>query len=337
MRDADSPNLYQAFSLNPARYTDPFGLMSSEEYLAWMEYLNKLSPEQQEELCAAYKVRGSDNEAVSVFCNQRQPDPQSVDAELQRSDRTYESKQASRRLREESSLDNVLLEAAAGTADGINSVADRLWEDTAGQGFDEVREYTEEKIMSYSPKINEERLPEVQQAFDLGESHWLDNAVRGGQNFIDTTATCSNAGIDATEELAKSSTEGKVMQYAMGSAFASITRAKRQLHGIAKNARWTEARQGVVGVGLREHFGKHGAQVGANSLRQYDYSSRITIQRGRRFTYRDRTTNEFRVGYWDKETGLFTATSQTRKDVVIMTHFPESWEALRKLPGFSAR
>ncbi len=60
--------------------------------------------------------------------------------------------------------------------------------------------------------------------------------------------------------------------------------------------------------------------------------TRLTIQDGRKFTYRDRTTDEPRVGYYDSETGLFTA---TRKTPAILTHFPETWTNLRKLPGFS--
>ncbi|WP_244599799.1 RHS repeat domain-containing protein, partial [Escherichia coli] len=105
--------------------------------------------------------------------------------------------------------------------------------------------------------------------------------------------------------------------------------------GTAKNAKWNKARQNVDGPGLRDHFEKHGSQVGANSVKEYDISARTTIQNGRKFTYRDRYTNKPRVGYYDPETGLFTATSQTGKTPVILTHFPESWENLRRLPGFS--
>jgi hypothetical protein len=75
--------------------------------------------------------------------------------------------------------------------------------------------------------------------------------------------------------------------------------------------------------------------VGVRTAREYDESARLTIQVGRRFTYRDRSSGELRVGYWDASTGLFTATSQIRKTPTILTHFPETWESLRKLPGFS--
>ncbi|MFC6119458.1 hypothetical protein ACFPZP_00010 [Citrobacter bitternis] len=86
---------------------------------------------------------------------------------------------------------------------------------------------------------------------------------------------------------------------------------------------------------MRDHYAKHGDQVGAGSVREYDFSARTTIQDGRKFTYRDRYTNKTRVGYYDPNTGLFTATSQTGKTPTILTHFPESWDNLRKSPGFS--
>ena len=105
--------------------------------------------------------------------------------------------------------------------------------------------------------------------------------------------------------------------------------------GVAKNAKWNKSRQGVEGPGLRDHYAKHGDQVGAGSVREYDFSARTTIQDGRKFTYRDRYTNKPRVGYYDPNTGLFTATSQTGKTPTILTHFPESWDNLRKSPGFS--
>ncbi len=103
----------------------------------------------------------------------------------------------------------------------------------------------------------------------------------------------------------------------------------------AKNAKWVSPKQGNEGPGLRDHYNKHGEKMGFSSRKEYDESARRTIERGRKFSYRDRVSGEPRVGYWDPETKLFTATSQTRKISVILTHFPESWEELRNLPGFS--
>jgi hypothetical protein len=105
---------------------------------------------------------------------------------------------------------------------------------------------------------------------------------------------------------------------------------------VAREAKWVKARQGVEGPGLRGHFGKHGEDVGARTAREFDESARETIRRGKRFSYRDRATNEPRVGYFDPDTGLFTATSQTRKTPAILTHFPETWERLTDFPGFTS-
>ena len=107
--------------------------------------------------------------------------------------------------------------------------------------------------------------------------------------------------------------------------------------GTAKQARWAEPVINERGPGIRDHFGKHGDQIGASNLREYDISARLTIQNGRRFSYRDPTTNDPRIGYWNSATGLFTATSQTRRQPVILTHFPLSWQKIRKFPGFSVQ
>jgi RHS repeat-associated protein len=109
-----------------------------------------------------------------------------------------------------------------------------------------------------------------------------------------------------------------------------------ELTGKAKNARWAKARQGVQGPGLRDHFEKHGDEVGATSAREFDRSARVTMERGRKFNYRDRSTNEPRVGYWDPETNRFTATRESGRRPEILTHFEVSWDDLRKLPGFTS-
>lgn len=105
--------------------------------------------------------------------------------------------------------------------------------------------------------------------------------------------------------------------------------------GPAKNAKWVRARQGRSGPGLRNHYAKHGGEVGARNARAYDHSARATIQNGRRFRYRDKATNAPRVGYFNPSTGLFTGTSQTRKVPAITTHFRESWSRIRGWPGFT--
>ena len=118
---------------------------------------------------------------------------------------------------------------------------------------------------------------------------------------------------------------------------ASVTARMRELNGTAKQAKWVSPKQGQPGSGVRDHYLKHGDEVGASSVREYDLSARRTIQNGRRFRYMDRASGEPRVGYWDPDTGLFTATSETRGDTAILSHFPETWENLRKLPKFTGR
>ena len=60
----------------------------------------------------------------------------------------------------------------------------------------------------------------------------------------------------------------------------------------------------MKGPRLRDNYNKHGDQVGAKSSKDYDLSARLTIQNGRKFNYRDPSTNQSRVGYWNESTGL---------------------------------
>jgi hypothetical protein len=121
----------------------------------------------------------------------------------------------------------------------------------------------------------------------------------------------------------------------VGQEEPTLTARFRRLRGKAKEAEWVSPKQGEHGPGLRDHAGKHGEQVGAKSVREYDLSARETIQNGSRFRYRDPSTNEPRIGYWNPNTGLFTATTETRGSPIILTHFPETWARLRGLPGFT--
>jgi len=70
---------------------------------------------------------------------------------------------------------------------------------------------------------------------------------------------------------------------------------------------------------LREHFTKHGHEVGAATPRDYDVSARETIRRGERFTYTDRRSGLPRVGYFEPATGRFTGL--TDGETVLITHF----------------
>ena len=86
-----------------------------------------------------------------------------------------------------------------------------------------------------------------------------------------------------------------------------VSEGWKSLKGVSKNAKWVSVKQGDKGVGLRNHFGKHGDQVGVKSSREFDLSSRLTINNGRKFKYRDPSSNQIRIGYWDKSTGFSLA------------------------------
>ena len=133
----------------------------------------------------------------------------------------------------------------------------------------------------------------------------------------------------AVKKLAKASNKAETVG-------KTVKQGWNSLRGTAKNSKWMSPKQGIEGPDLRDHFAKHGDQVGAKTAREYDLSSRLTIQNGRKFSYRDPSSNARRVGYWDESTGLFTGTSQTRGNTTIMTHYPLSWEKTKKLPGFSS-
>ncbi len=62
---------------------------------------------------------------------------------------------------------------------------------------------------------------------------------------------------------------------------------------------------------LEDHFEQHGHEVGASSVEDYDASAHAVLvsPTSHEFTYRDRTTDELRVGVYDPVSGMFTALS----------------------------
>jgi pyocin large subunit-like protein len=78
----------------------------------------------------------------------------------------------------------------------------------------------------------------------------------------------------------------------------------------AEDARWAPGQ-------LEAHFQRH--PEGYRSVEEYDQGARETILRGAAFTYRDRTTDLPRLGFYDRETNRFTAL--TRDGGRITTHF----------------
>jgi hypothetical protein len=88
---------------------------------------------------------------------------------------------------------------------------------------------------------------------------------------------------------------------------------------------------------LDHHYRIHHWDVPAGSISEYDASARATIRDGQRFTYTDPGRGRPHVGYYDSETGLFTALSGDGR--LILTHFrPEDGEQyIRDLPHSTYR
>ncbi len=78
-------------------------------------------------------------------------------------------------------------------------------------------------------------------------------------------------------------------------------------------AQWPNARY------LEHHFRRHGRPLRVRTEEDYDRSAQATIRTGRRFTYRDRLTDEQRVGYHDQRTRRFTAL--TADERTIRSHY----------------
>ena len=57
---------------------------------------------------------------------------------------------------------------------------------------------------------------------------------------------------------------------------------------------------------LVNHFNQHGRKFGYASIAEYEASSKATVARGRRFTYRDRQSGRRRVGYFNLDTARLT-------------------------------
>ncbi len=75
------------------------------------------------------------------------------------------------------------------------------------------------------------------------------------------------------------------------------------------------------------HFRRHGRRLGCATIQRYDASARETMEVGTQFEYRDPETDEWRMGWYDRPTGRFTATDQD--GLFIRTHFrcPERYVA----------
>ena len=72
---------------------------------------------------------------------------------------------------------------------------------------------------------------------------------------------------------------------------------------------------------LADHFAKHGHEVGASAIEEYEASARALLARDDTiiFSYEDLLTAETRVGIYHRATQLFTALSDD--DRWIVNHF----------------
>jgi hypothetical protein len=78
------------------------------------------------------------------------------------------------------------------------------------------------------------------------------------------------------------------------------------------------------------HYTKHRNVLRVATEQEYDESARETIRRGVRLTYRDRSTGARRVGYFERETGRFTALNE--HETRIRSHFLTGERQVRALP-----
>lgn len=111
-------------------------------------------------------------------------------------------------------------------------------------------------------------------------------------------------------------------------ATATVPVTPEQAEEIARTAQWAPGQ-------LAAHYAKH--PEGYRSVEEYDRGARETIRNGRPFTYRDPTTGEPRLGFYDPQTNRFTGL--TRDGRRITTHFrPDRGEAyVRELPASTYR
>jgi len=70
---------------------------------------------------------------------------------------------------------------------------------------------------------------------------------------------------------------------------------------------------------IEEQFERHGFLLDCRTVAEYERSSKATINEGTYFTYRDRSTGEWRLGYYDRLTERFPAVNEDGDTVV--THF----------------
>jgi RHS repeat-associated protein len=309
---ADSMNLYQGFNMNPYNFVDPLGLSIKLSGAEMVTFESNLTDALIELYRANYDTETAD---------------QLIDFALYHA--TIENK-----VWAFNELTGLNLE----TPERL-SIFDKIF--GTAKSFTNLSKQVGKKVENW---LGAE---EAQEAIENAKDHWLVQEGVAMPGHLTIGAQLNLAFAKGAGSIAEFTTEELQWGIAAG-VFGKIKHideltdarrarkySRRNLTGVAKNARWAKASQGIEGPGLRHHFGKHGSSVGASTLKEYDLSARITMQRGRRFKYRDRGTGDYRIGYWDPETELFTATTQHRKVPIIHTHYELNIEEVKRLPGFT--
>lgn len=67
---------------------------------------------------------------------------------------------------------------------------------------------------------------------------------------------------------------------------------------------------------LEDHFFSHGHDLGLRTVAAYEQSSLETVEVGSSFSYRDRSTGAWRIGYYDRWTARFTAVDEDGEEIV---------------------
>lgn len=83
---------------------------------------------------------------------------------------------------------------------------------------------------------------------------------------------------------------------------------------------------------LRDHFRRHGWKLGCETAHEYDASAQLTLLSGRYFRYFDETSEEYRIGCYDRATGHFVVLVDAPNIDEIVSHYPCNEHYIRRLP-----
>src|SRR5688572_28883238 len=83
---------------------------------------------------------------------------------------------------------------------------------------------------------------------------------------------------------------------------------------------------------LRDHFRRHGWKLGCQTEQEYNTSAQATLVSGSYFRYYDETSEEYRIGCYDRRTGRFVVHLDDSDADEIVSHFPCDERYVRRLP-----